>query len=213
MHREEIEALAGRMLDRVLPGSRMLPRPVDLDRLLGEGLGLGWRFADLSGRGALGMTILFCPPQKGGIILIDRQLEGERQRARRRFTLAHEAGHAALHRALLTGEERLGRDRERLVRLERQADAFAAALLMPQEAVGRAVRQACRRNPYLGRAPQTRARVWTEEVAGAFGVSFSAALRRLRTLGYLEPGQDVCSAAEQLDAARWRQPAPRGDDR
>lgn len=72
---------------------------------------------------ALGTSVSYVPlgavsgELRGGRILINR----DHHRLRRRFTIAHEIGHLRLHAGRGRGDPEV----------ERQADAFAAALLIP----------------------------------------------------------------------------------
>jgi hypothetical protein len=84
-----------------------------------------------------------------GLLLADKaqiwvsRPEGREWPARRRFTIAHELGHWCMHRA---GRERLfcrasavdpPEERPERPVVEREADAFAAALLMPAQLMQR----------------------------------------------------------------------------
>ena len=94
---------------------------------------------------------------------------------RRRFAIAHEIGHFVLH------PERCRRERGGAVDEaghgeEREADAFAAELLMPEHLVREAVRE---RGPDVAR------------LADRFAVSRKAMQARLRSLGLAEPHRDV----------------------
>ncbi len=62
-------------------------------------------------------------------------LNGSHPGSRRRFTLAHELGHIVLRH-----ESSIGADEEERERLEREADAFASELLMPQADARRELR-------------------------------------------------------------------------
>jgi Zn-dependent peptidase ImmA (M78 family)/transcriptional regulator with XRE-family HTH domain len=92
---------------------------------------------------------------------------------RRTFSFAHELFH------ILTWDEQLiaqlGREPRLFAHDEKLANAFAAALLLPEDAVRRAVRQA------LAAGGMGYAALVT--MAGEFGVSASALLWRLRNLG------------------------------
>lgn len=92
--------------------------------------------------------------------------------SRQRFTLAHELGHCVLHReqyqekGLLEGID-MFRDPENHSRMEVEANAFAAELLMPRELV------------------RQKWAIWgsTEILADIFRVSLSAMSYRLYNLG------------------------------
>ena len=87
-------------------------------------------------------------------IIINRDLP-DQSPGRTAFTMAHELGHWELHRHLVKKAHRSGeagpgfftRDCDAGAPIERQADMFAAALLMPEEHV-RAAYETC-----FGRAP------------------------------------------------------------
>lgn len=90
---------------------------------------------------------------------------------RRRFTLAHEVGHFVLHRDAQTDfrDRTFARRTNDPSKMERQADDFAADLLMPAasviEAIGRGLRN-------------------LNDLAQAFNVSSLAMRYRLQSLGY-----------------------------
>ena len=95
---------------------------------------------------------LFSDPDYLGGIIFDRNLiqinaAVEEHEGRYNFTLAHEIGHHVLHREIYLAA-RDGKHCEIMCResgqkplIEAQADRFAAALLMPAEAVGRIVEE------------------------------------------------------------------------
>lgn len=85
---------------------------------------------------------------------------------RKRFTAAHELGHYLLHE---NAEDIMYRKRSEKDAAEREADEFAAELLMPESVIRL---------------------YWTvaeniQQLAVIFGVSYSAMLNRLRHLGYI----------------------------
>jgi hypothetical protein len=94
-------------------------------------------------------------------------LQGGGDERRRRFTIAHEIGHFVLHPARLR-PERGGVVTEAMRFEEREADAFAAALLMPEPLVRQAI------------AEQGAS---TELLADRFQVSGKAMEIRLRRMG------------------------------
>jgi len=110
------------------------------------------------------------------------EVRGGGNERRRRFTIAHEIGHFVLHdgRPLY---ERGGPVNEASRRLEREADAFAAELLMPEHLVRQAALEEGA-DPHL--------------LADRFEVSVQAMSIRLRRLGLAErqsellpPSRDV----------------------
>lgn len=103
--------------------------------------------------------------------------------ARRRFTAAHELGHFLLHRGEMDGfaadtQEAIKGDYDTVNRLERQANRFAAELLMPAE-VCRA-REAAFRRAYHGTCPRT---PFAYYLAAELLVSRTAMRFRLEELG------------------------------
>jgi Zn-dependent peptidase ImmA (M78 family) len=119
---------------------------------------------------------------------------------RQRFTLAHEYGHHFMRhegappdstRTVIQGFARSA--------VEVQANAFAAELLAPADAI----RSMVDREPTL----ETLA-----ELAGHFGISMHAALVRVNNLGLT--GRDAALWIELADAdlRRWVRPSERGDE-
>jgi hypothetical protein len=101
-------------------------------------------------------------------------LNGSGDSGRRRFTIAHEIGHFVLHPERCR-PERGGAVNEAGRREEREADAFAAELLMPEHLVREAARE---QGPDATR------------LAERFEVSRKAMQTRLRGLGLLERHSD-----------------------
>ena len=97
-------------------------------------------------------------------------MRGEGSERRRRFTIAHEVGHFILHPGRLA-PERSGMANEAMRLDEREADLFAAELLMPEHMVRRATLE-----------EGADARV----LADRFEVSEAAMSLRLRRLGLCE---------------------------
>lgn len=91
------------------------------------------------------------------------------RRTRRRFSIAHELGHFFLHRGLQPAFTHLGKSQGRL---EREADLFAAELLMPEGDV----RLAAQLTNFSG-------------LVRAFEVSAAAMRRRLTELGITPKGE------------------------
>jgi hypothetical protein len=101
-------------------------------------------------------------------------LSGAGGERRRRFTIAHEIGHFVLHPELSL-PERGGLVTEAGRAVEREADAFAAELLMPEDLVREA-------------ALEHGAKV--DRLADRFDVSRAAMRNRLQRLGILERRAD-----------------------
>ena len=146
----EIEASANTLLARYSRAEAIQVRPpIDLDDLLVH-LGLRLDLDDLK-------TMFGIPDVLGALwiderhIYIDQTLDPDERpgaSGRFRFTLAHEIGHWGLHRSLFSpkdlhddlfrrssGPSIICRTSQGRERIELQADAFAAALLMPRSEV------------------------------------------------------------------------------
>jgi Zn-dependent peptidase ImmA (M78 family)/transcriptional regulator with XRE-family HTH domain len=105
--------------------------------------------------------------------------------ARRRFDMAHELGHLALH------ENRL-RDQRRQ---EEQAHRFASAFLMPAGEV----------EPWLPKSSRDLSAL--EDASRTWGVSMQAALYRAKQLGIMAP-DEFARGMRRLSAAGWRTREP-----
>ena len=133
-------------------------------------------------------------------------INSDKPRVRRRFTIAHELGHLALGHLLggqmIVDETVGGKSPE-----EKQANAFAAGLLMPGEGVQGAVK---RLKDRLGDPPNPLE--WIVWLAASFGVSEQAAayrlinLRLVRVIGgtSAEAVQEMAENREIIGAARAR---------
>ena len=168
-------------------GSHGYDLPVDVDALAEEHLGLDVQehadLLSLPGAPALGdhgrLSGLLFPAERR--IWVDA-VEAGRSQGRRRFTIAHEIGHWQLHcdggkemhaRFCRADEiEATGDEARRAKRVEREANRFAAALLMPEELV---------------RQSATDLRLNIGLLARRFGVSGAAMEVRLNDLGLLPP--------------------------
>ena len=110
------------------------------------------------------------------------EVRGGADERRRRFTIAHEIGHFVLH------PERVAPERGGLAnmaggRLEREADLFAAELLMPEHLVRRAALEE-------GADPR--------RLADRFEVSVQAMSVRLRRLGLAERQSDLLPPSRDI---------------
>lgn len=128
--RRQIEGRAWSVLERCRRklGLEEIPLPIPVDQWIESPLGIGFGYADLSYLGAGVLGAAFVEEQE--ILIDERVLE---HGGRFRFTCAHELGHMVLHRSVKkafhdAGEFMLPEEGNRY---ERQADRFAAALLMP----------------------------------------------------------------------------------
>jgi hypothetical protein len=128
--------------------------PVPIEKVLEKHLRLTLDFDDLHGK--LGIPrdgeepeVLGALWAESGEVFIDESLDPDEhpeQEGRYRFTLAHEVGHWCLHKDYLTSPAQQGVDlfghcrpptvicraTQAKERIERQADLFAASLLMPE---------------------------------------------------------------------------------
>ena len=109
----------------------------------------------------------------------------ERAGDRARLSLAHELGHAILHRYLLVDDES---------RLEPEAYEFAIALLVPPDAFSRSAD----RELTLARA---------RDLKRAYRVSIQALVRAAATRGVISP-ERYTSLYKQISARGWRRDEP-----
>jgi Zn-dependent peptidase ImmA (M78 family)/DNA-binding XRE family transcriptional regulator len=131
--------------------------------------------------GTTDATAAFIPTRADGrlwFLINTRETAGDRVR----LSLAHELGHAVLHRMLPAVDER---------EVEDQAFRFAAALLLPPESFDRAI-------PFDGLTLR-RAR----ELKRVYGVSMQAIIRAARTRGRISQDR-YTSLFKQLSARQWR---------
>ena len=158
----------------------------DVEALLDDiELGLSWELIDDSaGSGdILGQLI----PGKNLVVLNERHLDRleARGRAQLRFTVGHEIGHWIFHAPggfgstqLFDGERTLCRDGS-AARIERQAETFSAALLVPRDSLQTAIPEAS----WSGWGPVYR-------LAEKFAVSATAMQIRLEGVGWAHRGND-----------------------
>lgn len=139
--------------------------PVDLKGMIDE-LGLALEFCgDLPA--SIAGKLVRDPSSRAGYRIVVNSKDNQR---RQRFTMAHEIAHFILHRDLLRGDlvdDALYRSPSLSDEYERQADRFAAQVLLPAHAV----REAFKRTKALA------------ALAEMFEVSDSALRIRLRELG------------------------------
>jgi Zn-dependent peptidase ImmA (M78 family) len=135
-------------------------------------------------------SVLFREPSGRRTIAVNRY----HSETRRRFSVAHEIGHALLHLtgyAPSTSEAAVSRPLEVLFRdglagegtdrKEIEANTFAANLLMPAQQVTEAFRNR------LKESPKTKTDNLIKELASYFGVSVQAMRYRLVNLGVVDP--------------------------
>ncbi|NOT01194.1 MAG: ImmA/IrrE family metallo-endopeptidase [Phycisphaerales bacterium] len=137
----KIEQRASDCLERCCEslGLKRAPLPIPVDRWIECPLGIRFGITDLSyiSPDVLGAA----SPSDNEILISESVLSNE---ARFRFTCAHELGHMLLHK----GKRRLFRDTQErplpdVNLLERQADRFAAAFLMPVSLLVRELVNTC----------------------------------------------------------------------
>jgi hypothetical protein len=148
--REEIEGIAYRMLSEYDEHSIETPKKLNEEFMVEEFFEAEFDVQKLSSD----MSVLGASSFSGGMlpvydqfnkireifvnpktVIIDQHLVIDELEARKRFTVAHELGHLALHEDIFSVYQR-NNDYERgnwdnLDRVEWQANTFAAALLMP----------------------------------------------------------------------------------
>lgn len=225
LSREDIENIAEGVLAEYRPASRKDNGVLDTVDFIENHLGLilKRRFIGTPDSGILGMIVMgelaeipsFDPiggaqllEETYGTVIIAPSLGGKRELPRRRFTEAHEAAHFILHgeyfRKLGEGaviacriapDIRL-RPRSDAEWMEYQADALAAALLMPRDRFVGTVYEVMKKNgidrQYLtvGRyANRGRTREIVSEIADRFQVSHQAVRIRLLHLGLISGGE------------------------
>ncbi|MDO3441825.1 ImmA/IrrE family metallo-endopeptidase [Agrobacterium sp. V1] len=173
-----------KMLDMVFGDDRFDRHPVDVENLSVEysrQIAPHSPIHQVVGRdlpGCVGALVYSdTSPRQWGILYDNGQPE-----TRRAFTIAHEFGHYVLHRGLVEQDERFDGgiycdensvDRRAGEGIEKEADQFAAALLMPFHDFRRQI--SSKEQPSLERLG---------EVAKRYGVSLTAAI--LRWLEYTE---------------------------
>lgn len=172
---------------RITLGLDDYPLPIPVEDWIEAPLGIRFGFADLS---YLGSEVLGAAFVDGPEILVDERVTEHEGRCR--FTCAHELGHLTMHRKLRRQFHDVYTDVSFSAdTIERQADRFAAAFLIPLPLLERAVVRQLE-----GRGLNTAKCVYTlmhrsvesewlwryailPDVTKRFGVSLSAAIYRL----------------------------------
>jgi len=158
----------------------------DVERLLDDlGLGLVWEAVDDDG-GAVVLGQLI--PEKQLVVLNERHIKRleEKQGRLRRYTVGHEIGHWILHAeavrsgtlSLFDGERIWCRDGS-ADPVERQAEMFSAALLVPKDRLLHALPKA----PWRGWPPVYR-------LADDFLVNVTPMAIRLEKLAWMHPDEE-----------------------
>ena len=193
-----IEEAADNLLDeyRDFIGSFCLPVPVEsiAEHFLGydlevtdEGL-----FADPSFLGGISFET--------STIFVNASIEDHE--GRYTFTIAHEIGHHVLHRDLYNEliadrSQILCREEKQKPLIERQADRFAAALMMPRYVLSDEVQRFGQKMPWtLGEA--LRLANHLKDESGFENVSISALMNRLKDLGLIH------QSIPYQTGVRWR---------
>lgn len=209
----EIEELAEGMIRQYLGQQQEIPLRVDIGGFLTKYLRLPLEyrsFAEEYGKIGFisdGITPLCImernqPVQRifpKGTVVLEKCLQSSREEGRRRFTLAHEAGHYIMDRTVSSASFHREYDNERaysphelrelLSFHEAQVDRLAAALLMP----GFMVRNVLDRFAIGGTIPiygdnllRLEDKLLVKKMADAMGVSYTAFFIRLKELHLLE---------------------------
>lgn len=139
-------------------------------------------------------------------------------RARQRFSLAHEYAHALLDRDRVVGVSSADNSSERI---EQRANAFAAAFLLPEAGLEEELRQLGKGQPartdqivfdvatggsiqgQLRPAPRSQTIGFQDVafVAHRFGVSYQAAVYRMKSLRYINQPESAQLLSPELEAA------------
>lgn len=179
--KEFLEAMAGRTrdtlrreADRLLEAAGITREPVPLRDVV-SALNLSLVEAD---RAPFSCEATLVPLGDGHAV----SLRGGGNEARRRFSIAHEIGHFMLHPGRAR-HERGGPVSEAMRVQEREADAFAAELLMPEHLVRRAA---------LEDGADAR------RLADRFEVSVAAMSLRLRRLGLAERQSELLPPSREV---------------
>lgn len=210
--------------------------PVPVDEIIELKQKLRLHFVNLTER--FGPRTLGAIDVKRQTILIDSSLDGTNaahSEPRLRFTLAHELGHWVLHAPHLDDTETtFASERCSLRRIEREADRFASALLLPSRAVlalwadlvgeplaldrslpvrAALVRQALLAKPTGGQDPLEGV---VRKIAATFTVSLAATCIRLRDLGAptprcLRPPRNLAAREHHVEVKGGLRPTTTGD--
>ncbi|MBX3323936.1 MAG: ImmA/IrrE family metallo-endopeptidase [Phycisphaeraceae bacterium] len=200
-------------------GEFEIPLPIPVEQWIEHPLGFEFGVEDLSrfGDGVLGGSLVY-----ERRIVVDTRVASHEGRFR--FTVAHELGHMLMHPSLgrVFLESESPQD-PRLQHIERQADRFAAAFLMPLPLVMRELFHICDRNRLERRACivellcDSPASEWLwrtrflPAITRRFGVSLSAAVLRfqdVRLRGDRQPFMPHAIARRALKARWQRSPVP-----
>jgi len=228
LNKDQIDDIAAMVHKEYMPHVLEHTQPIDIDTFAADGLFLNVKNVTLGftdsvlGVTAFGDEVLPCLDEmfrpseikvSEGMVLLHTWLMGYENRARRRFTLAHECAHWILHRKFHCPDNKnytFRTQRPLLIACrsdniekkyhqlktdedweEWQADSLAAALLMPlvpfRWTAGRLVQKCGRR--YLTDKVNREYIEIVEEVANEFKVSKTAAEIRMKQLGFIRKEQ------------------------
>ena len=227
LSRSDIEEIAEAILKEYSPKKLLNPMPLDTIDLLENHLGLTVKrkYIGTIESEVLGLVVMsdsaeipsyddtlrpVLLEETYGTVLINRNLIGSENVARRRFTEAHEGAHFILHKEYFRHTSNASAARRRYIAcrrvelendkpnnntewLEWQADSLAAALLMPKSIFASVAVSCFNRSriydiAYLNTAiSEDRALTFSvlKELSGLFNVSYKAAKLRMKHLGLL----------------------------
>lgn len=214
LDRYAIEEIATSALEESSPANLNIPMPLNVDSFLEDyqGLMLKYAYLGLPGKEILGATVMANEVELPGLdlmqhptviyatrgtVLITTELGGVKDRPRQRYTKMHEAAHWMLHsdqKKFLCRQVERYRNKARTTAdwREWQADALAAALLMPKavfhDYAKYAIRRAGAPRDFLEQGSRVDHRVFNDsigDIATRFGVSHRAAQIRMIHLGLI----------------------------
>lgn len=231
LKKTDFDDIATQVLTEYMPFVFNYPMPTDIEYLAQECLYLDIKHENIMPDGRVLGMIAFADTEfdtigyeaekktielEEGTMLIDMSLIGKENRARKRFTEAHETSHWICHRSFHSPTNRqydFRMDKSLIAcRTENiesyrknnrsgyasdeeweewQADSLAAAMLMPKSTFGESVRQALRsqgnnRGYLIPKQDEKIARRVIAEVANVFDVSFRATQIRMIHLGFIK---------------------------
>ena len=206
----EIEELAESLIRKFYGRRQQMPPAVDIDDFVSKFLKLpivyhSFAEADSGKIGFIsdGTTPLWIYQNRArqvvfprGTIVLEKTLLQPREKNRRRFTLAHEAGHYLVDRAIGTASFHREYDAERTYSpselrelfsfRESQIDRLAAAVLMPKFMVRQILNRATSGRPisiYGDSLISLEDKLLVQKLADTMGVSYTAFFIRLKQLG------------------------------
>ena len=233
LKKTDFDDIADMVLKEYMPGVLHYPKATDVDYLAEECFYLEIKHENITPNGAVLGMIAFADTEFNtvgmnyedrtielaeGTMLIDMSLIGRENRARNRFTKAHEVSHWVCHRSVHSpsqGHYEFRRNKSAYVACrtenieqykkhtqskkteeeweEWQADSLAAALLMPKDTFQIVFAEAMRnqgiwRGYLIAGVDNDKARKVIEELMYVFGVSFRAAQIRMVHLGMIRRG-------------------------